>query len=442
MSNAKPTAPLNILVLYDRGAISTEFVRQHLESIRIHSKHNVHYLGATFGANSATPVDLFDAVIIHFSVRLAYDWHISPHFVEQVKRFSGAKILMIQDEYEMPETACGWVRQLGIQTVFTCVPENCREKFYPADQVPGVEFVQVFTGYLPDELPDPSQIKPLAERPIHLGYRGRKLPVWFGSLGYEKYKIGPHMRAACEQRSIPSDIEWSEGKRFTGPEWYEFLGRCRAVLGTESGSNVVDKTGSIRAAIKEASGRNPKLSEAELYNEFVRPHDGEVQMNQISPKTFEAAAMKTALIHFEGEYSGLLKPHEHFIPLRKDFANIDFVLERLADVAELQAMAERTYKALCQPAKYGYQVFIAKVDAAVERNCRRPKGGTWTYEAVRYQSGQQEWSVDTQDLPSSRPVPRAPLTGGFLRSAWLRIPVKIRAGLVPVIEQIMHRRRR
>jgi hypothetical protein len=33
------------------------------------------------------------------------------------------------------------------------------------------------TGYLPDELP---AIPPpaMAERPIWLGYRGRKLPVW------------------------------------------------------------------------------------------------------------------------------------------------------------------------------------------------------------------------------------------------------------------------
>jgi hypothetical protein len=46
----------------------------------------------------------------------------------------------------------------------------------------------------------------------------------------------------------------------------------------------------------------------------------------------------------EGRYSGVLEPERHYIPLRRDFSNLDEALERLGDVEAVEAMAERAYR--------------------------------------------------------------------------------------------------
>ena len=46
----------------------------------------------------------------------------------------------------------------------------------------------------------------------------------------------------------------------------------------------------------------------------------------------------------EGRYSGVLEPERHYIPVRRDFSNLDEALERLRDVEAVEAMTERAYE--------------------------------------------------------------------------------------------------
>ncbi|WP_166299950.1 hypothetical protein [Bradyrhizobium sp. 2S1] len=110
------------------------------------------YAAATFDCKADFPLELFDALVIHFSVRMPFET-MSPSFVELVSRFSGPKVLLIQDEYDMPRKACALIRKLGVDTIFTTVPKPFVEKFYPSAELPNVKFRSCLTGYVPDELP-------------------------------------------------------------------------------------------------------------------------------------------------------------------------------------------------------------------------------------------------------------------------------------------------
>ena len=55
--------------------------------------------------------------------------------------------------------------------------------------------------------------------------------------------------------------------------------------------------------------------------------DGRLQLFAISPRHLEACATRTCQVLVEGEYSGVLRPGEHYIPVRKDLSNLDDVLE-------------------------------------------------------------------------------------------------------------------
>jgi len=173
------------------------------------------------------------------------------------------------------------------------------------------------------------------------------------------------MREICEARGLRVDIEWTSEKRIYEAAWFDFVAGCRAILGSESGCNVFDDHGLIRRQIEEALRVDPGLSYEEAFERYIKPHEGQVIMNQISPKIFEAIALRTALVLFEGSYSDVIRPNEHFIPLKKDFHNVDQVLSLLADDAYLAQMTDRAYHDVILSDRFSYRCFIESFDRFV-----------------------------------------------------------------------------
>jgi hypothetical protein len=377
-----PHGKLNILVLYSPYALFTSTVFDHVSAFGNFSRHNIFYAVGVDNAPCFYDMAIFDVIIVHYSVRLALPQHISPHVVDAIRSSSAYKILFIQDEYEGTETARKWIATLGIDMIFTCIPNSQADQIYPLDRFRRLKLVENFTGYVSPELEKLRGLKPLRDRPIVIGYRGRPLPFRYGHLARDKYYIGLKMREICRQRGIPHDIEMDEDKRIYGSAWYDFLRNCRAVLSTESGSNIFDEEGKIAATVDLALRDNPWLSYEEVHQRILAEHETRIKMNQISPRVFEAAATKSALILFEGEYSGVVQPIKHYIPLCRDFSNIDEVHARLEDVDALQEMVERTYQDLILSRKYSYEAFIRRVDENIEKQVKRSKGthvtkGNW-----------------------------------------------------------------
>jgi hypothetical protein len=89
-------------------------------------------------------------------------------------------------------------------------------------------------------------------------------------------------------------------------------------------------------------------------------------MNQISPKIFEAIAVRTALVLFEGEYSGVLTPDRHFKPLRKDLGNLDEVLAFLEDEDALRTMTTLAFDEVLLDDKWSYRSLAAMLDDLVD----------------------------------------------------------------------------
>ena len=188
--------------------------------------------------------------------------------------------------------------------------------------------------------------------------------------------IGKRMRQICDARGVEVDIEWEDDKRLYGEKWYEFIADCRAMLGTESGSNIFDDYGEIRKNVENILERDPEVTYEQVYDMFLADHEGAVRMNQVSPKIFEAIALRTALVLFDGEYSGVINSHIHYIPLKKDFSNVDEVLEKLRNVRYLEELADRAYQDIIRSGEYSYRRFIQLFDEYVRKKVKR--GGKYT----------------------------------------------------------------
>jgi hypothetical protein len=289
-----------------------------------------------------------------------------------LQRFTGLKILFMQDEFDAAETARRWMDRIGFHRVYSIIPDGSLPIVYPPARFARTKFVNVLAGYIPESLMGLS-VPDTADRPIVVGYRGRDLPYWYGALGQEKKTIGVKMKSICAENGIVADIEWSDDQRIYGTDWFEFIKRCQTMIGCEGGSNIFDEYGEVRAKVEEALALNPGLTFEDAQRSLLGGLEGRIHTNQITPKFFEAIALKTALVLFEGEYSGVLKPNDHYIPLKKDFSNIDEVLRKLQNRVLVQETAERAYRDIVLSGRYSYAGFMSQFDADVDSDCWNPR---------------------------------------------------------------------
>jgi hypothetical protein len=358
---------VNILILYNSTQTYTNTVFEHLASLARDSRYRTFFCHVDQDSEFAADLFRFDVVGLHYTVRLPFD-QLSPSLAIALEEFSGLKFLFIQDEYDHTHLAWYWIKKLRFNLVFTVVPEAGIERVYPAEEFPGVRFVSNLTGYVPEGLDSGSHVTPPSKRPLMIGYRGRPLSIRYGMLGIEKVSVGKITKEYCDAHGVLTDIAWSEESRIYGPKWYEFMASCRSMLGSESGSNVFDWDGSLVQCVAEFKKQNSGASELAVYESVIRSKEIDGIMNQVSPRVFEAIAARTVLVLFEGTYSGIVKPGEHFIPLKKDGGNLAEVVSLLEDGAYVDAMAERAYRDVIESGKYSYKSFVQMVDGEIERS--------------------------------------------------------------------------
>lgn len=409
---------LSVLIIYDAHATHTNAVHDHVAMLGAMSGVVHHYLHC--GVARSPDLDAYRAVVVHYSARLVTG--VVPHqLIANLAAWEGKKILFVQDEYDVTETLRCAIARIGFDLVYTCVPEDRRDRIYPAERFAKTQFVSTMTGFAPDPVSDAS-LKPLAERPIWVGYRGRALPYWYGDLGQEKRLIAQQMRDACLAAGIPHDIAWTEDKRIYGNAWSAFLGSCRATLGTESGSNIFDDDGSIRSAFARYARDHPHADYASARAAVLGAREEEPLMNQVSPRIFEAIAAGTALVLYEGRYSGVVHSDRHFIALRKDGRNIADVLHQLGDTRALSDMAARAWDDVISSGHFGARRFMAEYDAALAKlgitasKIAAPPRAPITPKPLRYPY-----------------VSAPPLLGGL----WRQLPAPMRQYLAPPIRRLV-----
>jgi hypothetical protein len=370
-SLARRLGKLNILILYDDRWSHIRTILEHIDSFRKYSRHQI-YLVPASGTNAPdVDLELFDVVIHHYAVRLSLPWYMNDRLARRLSAYEGLKILFIQDEYDTTETARQWIERLKFDIVYTCVPAEGREAVYPKFRFPWVEFLPTLTGYVPEADDLDGFARPMLDRQVRIGYRGRMLSYFYGKLGYEKFRIGVDVRRLAEERGVAVDIEVDDRLRIYGADWYRFLGSVRATLGTESGANIFDFDGLVSGDVQRYLSLTPAASFEEVFEALLEPHEGLVRMNQVSPKIFEAIRLRTALILFEGSYSGVVEPDRHYIPLKKDYSNIDDVFRKLEDLDYLEGITERASCDVVGSGRYSYRSFVEAVDRDIERRVLR-----------------------------------------------------------------------
>jgi hypothetical protein len=364
-----------ILVIYGASAAHVSTTHHYVEAFKRHSRFDVHYLCIEDSPDRPTDLSRYDAVWLNYCARLIFPGLVPDALKESLAAYRGPKLVAVQDEYDDTNKLREELRRIGASVILTCAPQGSLEYVYPRSMFPGVRFETVLTGYVSDDLLDIEGIRPLAERPIVVGYRGRDLSFRYGDLARQKAEIGLRVREACLSRGLPCDIAVDETSRIYGSAWLGFVKSCRVMLGSESGSNVFDFDGSLIELYRKMKAEDPDL-QYERFRPFIAEREKKIDMGQISPRMFEASAMRTAMVLMRGRYSGLLEPDEHYIALEPDYSNLGHVLEQIKDLPALEAMVERAYRDLIATDAYSYRAYLQRIDDIFEqaiKECPTPE---------------------------------------------------------------------
>lgn len=327
---------LNVLVLHNLGRpeLSPAFLLNHVFALqRNFPVHRYLYHDAALPLPAYVAEVEFDAIILDVSF-LCARW-AGDEFFENRKRAysfvrdsSAVKLAFPQDEYDCHILLDEWMCDWKVDVVFSVISSGW-DVLYPKYH----EFGDIrlgYTGYVDESLLDRWR-KPFAQRRIDIGYRARKLPPYFGRVGENKWTIGRDVAIAAAKFGIKADIALGDAGTLLGEDWLEFINDSKFTLGASSGSSLLDPRGDIQRDVRAFARKHPDASFGEVEAHCFPGMDGKHMFTAISPRVLEAALLDSCQILVDGDYSGIVKPWEHFIPLRSDASNFDEVHSAMRD---------------------------------------------------------------------------------------------------------------
>jgi hypothetical protein len=364
-------SPRNVLILCDFISRRIGTVRDHLTAFKTYSANNVCIADTRTAARVSLELDQFELIVLHYSIIISSSDYLPRNLADKIREFAGCKILFIQDEYRWVDRTVAAILDLGIHQIYSVVNKEVIDKIYHHPSIRHVRRKSVLTGYVPEELTR-QPVPAYSNRSIDVGYRARKLPAYLGRGAQEKWSIGERFKRDARQFGLICDIEHKEEKRYYGDAWIRFLSNCKAVLGTESCASFVDFSGEVQTAIEAFEAANPNADFDETHSRFLEGRDNNIVIQVISPRCFEAAALRTLMILYPGSYSGILEPWRHYVPLKRDHSNMDEVVAVVRNPIKAQKIIDAAYHEVALDPRYSYRAMVEEFDRDILENLPEP----------------------------------------------------------------------
>jgi hypothetical protein len=278
-----------------------------------------------------------DLVVILHSV-----FSNSPYLVGPLRDAVGAlpqpKVYFIGNEYKFMSAKMAFCDEIRIALLVS-------QSMSPAVHALYRQRLGCLVTGLPNTGLDPEVFRPEVpadDRPIDLGYRADDSPPYLGH--DERRRLADHFITHAGDYGLAVDISLDPGRRFAEREWAGFLNRCRGQLGSEAGGDYFTLDDHLRSSVGAYLQDHPQAPFPEIRDRFFNPPPSSVPMRILSGRNVEAAGTKTVQLLFEGQYDGYLEPDQHYIPLAKDFSNVDEAVEKFRDRGFCARLADNAYR--------------------------------------------------------------------------------------------------
>ena len=397
------TGPNNLLVYGLLQYPLRTTIRDHLYSFRRHGSGRYFYLNiaARRPPGWLHEVD-FDTVIFHHTLT---GQRMAPSLLRWQLRRARAldglgryRIAMVQDECIYTDAIDAFTGEFGIDHLFSVAPPSEWPKIYPRATAAGVRFSQNLTGYLSAETVERVNriVADHPERPVDIGYRAWGGLLSFGRHGLLRRQLEDAFGPAAAARDLRTDLSTDLADTIHGDDWFRFLASCKYVIGAEGGATILDGDGTFKRRTEQYLAKHPDASFEQVEAACFPGEDGRLQLFAISPRHLEACATRSCQVLVEGDYSGVLRPGEHYIELRKDLSNLNDVLDQIESDEHRGRIAEAAYRDVVASGRYSYERFVGEVErAAAEGLARKAEAGASPAPAATNGAGPQAATLPT-----------------------------------------------
>ena len=194
--------------------------------------------------------------------------------------------------------------------------------------------------------------------------------------------------------NLQCDVDTST--RFNREGWATFLNQCKATIATEAGSFYLQRDDALVTEINRFLRKNSKKLILErksllraiarvfflkfiknkikeyfitpddldknadfkiIYDQIIKKYQPCLEYSKtISSRHFDAIGSKTLQILTPGRYADILKPYEHYLPLSKDFSNIEEIIASVKDKEMYTRITEAAYEHVISSHTYQHRV--------------------------------------------------------------------------------------
>lgn len=355
---------LTILFLADLSH-PAHVVQDHINAFLEHSRHRFDSTNPI----SCKPLDQtelskYDLVLIHYSIYILGDYFLPEPWSLAIKEFSGPVVQIIQDEQRNCFKMQAKMDDLGVVAVFGSLETGVAARVYTSDHFANKAYLSCLPGYFSDRLLS-MRPKKHSSRPLDVVYRGRNLPNYLGRHASIKSDIARHIQQISHKFGLRTDISTTETDRIYGDEWYSFLESGRSTLIVEGGASIFDLDGSIQSMTDDLSLNPDDVALQEAVKCKLIEAEGLIVHKTITPRCFEAIALRTAVVAYPGDFRDLMTSKVHYVPLDPENRNINEVIEQVSDVKSLSALTERAFSEIAQNPSLHFQTFVRAFDAVV-----------------------------------------------------------------------------
>ena len=255
-------------------------------------------------------------------------------------------VVFLGNEYDILDDKIAFIRAVEAEFVCSQLPLAAAQYLYR-------ECEKSRIVEMPHAL-NPRNYRPRPEvaRDIDIGFIG---DIYWPFVGdRERTDLIEWFERCGVERGFTCDIRKTRVER---DAWSEFLCRCHAIVGAESGTYYLNDRGRLLDRARAYNlHENPKAGFAEIFEKFYANQPREVSGKSISSRHFEPIGTKTCQILVRGDYNGILEADRHYIAVDKDLANIDGALERFRDADYRRRMAAQTYEYAMAEHTYAHRV--------------------------------------------------------------------------------------
>lgn len=357
-------ARLNILVVYC-GFPTRATLHDALFAFRRYSGQRVFYLNLRLKSVPKYVTRIkFDLVIFHtlfFAGRFDADFlRRSFRRAAPLAKLDAVKVILPQDEFINSDAVNEFIRDFGIDCVFSVQPEEVWDQVYDGVDRNCVAIRPMLTGYLDDDRARKIEaLTATTKRDIDIGYRtAGDPPPWFGRHGFLKRLIAEQFLEKGADSGLNLDISTSAHDTLRGDDWYRFLARSKYTLGVEGGTSILDRDGSIRLRTEAYQAEHPDATFEEVERACFPGTDGTFSGFAVSPRHLEACAAGACQILTEGHYNGILKAGTHYIAVKRDFSNVSEVIDLVRSDTKRKEIVARAYRDIVESGEYTYRKFV------------------------------------------------------------------------------------